>query len=133
MKNVICGFLVMTIGISMLTGCAAVTAIRQPGRKNLAVLDSGTDRENVITYLGAPISTEQKEDKKIEVYEFVQGYSGGAKATRAVCHLVLDVFTFFIWEAVGWPAELIFNGDKNVVRVTYDMNNKVQDTVFLKR
>ena len=133
MKTAICSFLIFVFSVFLLTGCAAVTAIRQPGKKNLSVLNHGIDRENVVTYLGAPISTEQKEGKKVEIYEFVQGYSGANKATRAVIHITADFFTFFIWEAVGWPAEAIFNGEKNVVRVTYDANNKIEDAVFLKK
>ena len=118
--------------MSAFPGCAAITAIRQPGKKNLQVLNGGTARENVITYLGAPISSEEKDGKRTDLYEYVQGYSGGAKATRAVCHLALDGLTLFIWELIGWPAEMIFNGEKNTVKVTYDKNDRVEDAIFLR-
>ncbi len=116
-----------------LTGCAAVTAIRQPGQKNLQVLNHGMSRENVITHLGAPVSSEKENGKTIDIYQFKQGYSGANKASRAVVHIAADFFTFFIWEIIGWPAELIFNGNNMTVKVTYDQDKRIEDATFLKK
>lgn len=115
------------------SGCAAVTALRQPGKKNLEVLNSGTSRENVIAYLGAPISTEEKDGKTIELYQFRQGYSGANKAIRATFHITADLFTLFIWELIGWPAEIIFDGEEVVVRVVYDEDKRIEDVTFVKK
>lgn len=115
------------------SGCAAVTALRQPSRKNLQVLSQGTSRENVIAYLGAPASSEKEGAKTIDIYQFRQGYSGGNKATRATTHLILDVFTLFIWEIIGWPAEAVFNGSDMSVKVVYDEEKKIEDFTYLKR
>ena len=115
------------------SGCAAVTAIRQPGEKNLAVLNRGVTRENVVAYLGAPVSTKKEEEKTVELYQFRQGYSGGNKATRATMHLILDVFTFFIWELIGWPAEAVFDGHDMTVKVVYDEKDQVEDFNILKQ
>jgi outer membrane protein assembly factor BamE (lipoprotein component of BamABCDE complex) len=115
------------------SGCAAITALKHPGKKNLEVLSQGTARENVIAYLGAPISTEKEADKTIDIFQFKQGFSGGNKATRAVVHISLDVLTLFIWELVAWPAEVIIDGEDMTVKVVYDDTKRVQDFIFLKR
>ena len=116
------------------SGCAVITALQHPSKKDLRILSRGTGRESVIAYLGAPVMSEKENGKTIDIYEFVQGYSGGNKATRALTHGVLDVFTLFIWELVAWPAEAaVFDGDKMRVRVTYDENKKIEDFVFLER
>lgn len=115
------------------SGCAAVTALKHPGKKNLEVLSRGTSRENVIAYLGAPVSSEKEGDKTVDIYQFTQGFSGGNKATRAIVHLTLDVFTLFIWELIGWPAEVIIDGTDMTVKVTYDQEKRVEDFIFLKK
>lgn len=119
--------------MSVLSGCAAITALKHPGKKNLEVLSQGTARENVIAYLGAPASTEKEDGKTTDIYQFKQGFSGGNKATRAVFHITADVFTFFIWELIAWPAEVIIDGDDMTVKVVYDQEKRVEDFVFLKR
>lgn len=128
-------FSILLIGSFCLeiSGCAAVTALRHPSKKNFEVLNRGVSRENVIAYLGAPLSSEKEEDKTIDIYQFKQGFSGGNKATRAVFHLTADVFTLFIWEIIGWPAEAIFDGEDMTVKVVFDEEKKVEDFMFLKR
>ena len=116
-----------------LSGCASITAIRHPGKKNLEVLARGSSRDNVIAYLGAPISTEKEDSKTIDIYQFRQGFSGGNKATRAVFHLVADFFTFFLWELAAWPTEMIINGEDMTIKVVYDEHRLVEDFLFLKR
>lgn len=125
-------FLCLFFSIVHFSGCAAVTALRHPDKKNLAVLNAGISRENVITYLGAPVSSKLQEGKRVEIYQFKQGISGGAKAVRATLHVVMDLLTFFVWEIVAWPAELIFGGEEMTVKVQYDEENKVEDVQVLK-
>lgn len=115
------------------SGCAVVMALKQPNKKNVQVLNAGISRENVVTYLGAPITSENKDGKRVEIYQFVQGYTGAARAGRALGHLVLDVFSLFIWEVIGTPTELVLNGEKKTVKVTYDKDDRVEDVIYLKQ
>lgn len=117
----------------VISGCSAITALRHPSKKNLEVLAQGMSRENVIAYLGAPVNSEKENNKTIDIYQFKQGFSGGNKATRAVVHLTIDVFTLFIWELIAWPAEVIIDGDDMTVKVVYDEAKLVEDFTFLKR
>ncbi|MSR77648.1 MAG: hypothetical protein EXS63_05420 [Candidatus Omnitrophica bacterium] len=122
----------LLIVMQLTSGCAAVTALKQPSKKNLNVLTPGTARENVITYLGAPISSEKNNGDTVEIYKFRQGYSGGNKATRATTHIILDIFTLFIWELIGWPIEAVVNGQDMTIKVTYDSENRLKDVAFLE-
>lgn len=122
-----------TLAVMMaVSGCSAVMALKQPGKKELQVLTAGASRENVIAYLGPPATTDRKEIGRVDIYQFDQGYSGGAKAARATLHFTMDVLTLFIWELIGMPAEAIADGQKMTVKVVYDQEDRVTDFINLR-
>jgi hypothetical protein len=108
------------------SGCAAIKATQQPGKKNLSVLSPGTPRSHVIAELGAPTWSEHKNGGTVDVFAFKQGYSKGVKAGRALVHGVADVATFGLWEVVGIPAESIADGTDVKVAITYDEQSAVR-------
>jgi hypothetical protein len=115
-----------------LTGCSVVMAVKQPTKKNLEVLKPGTERDLVIAELGKPVLTEDiPGGGKKDVFTFVQGYTKGAKASRAVFHGVADLFTAGLWEAVGTPIEASFDGKKITVRVIYGPAELVKESTVL--
>jgi hypothetical protein len=124
--------LAMVSIIPLLAGCSVVMATKQASKKNLEVLKPGTERDLVLAELGTPTTTEKLEsgDKK-EIYTFIQGYSKGAKASRAIFHGAADVFTLGLWEVVGTPIEGGFDGKKITVRVIYDTTDKVKESTTL--
>ena len=89
------------------------------------VMTIGTPRSMVLGELGQPISSETKDGQKVDVFAFVQGYSTGAKTSRAIFHGVADVFTAGLWEVVGTPTEAVFHGTKVSYEITYDERDKV--------
>ncbi len=109
-----------------IAACSVVMATQQPSKKDLSVLTNGVDRSRVIAELGTPLTTEEKDGKKTDVFNIRQGYSTGAKAGRAIFHGVADVFTCGLWEVVGTPIEAVANGTDVKVAVCYDLNNKVE-------
>jgi hypothetical protein len=121
----------LALAVFAFSGCSVVMATRQPSKKNLEVLRPGTDRDRVIAEIGVPVSSEKIDGGKKEIYTFIQGYSSGVKASRAIFHGVADVFSFGIWEAVGTPIEGAFDGKKISVRVIYDLDDKVKETTTL--
>ncbi len=128
---VLCTAVGLVLGLFS-AGCSVVMATRQPSRKDLGVLKPGTERDRVVAELGAPVSTEKLDaGGRKEIYTFVQGYSSGVKASRAIFHGAADVFTFGIWEAVGTPIEGAFDGKKISVRVIYDADEKVKESTTL--
>ncbi len=124
-------FFVLAVTIMFLSGCSVFMAAKQPDKKNLDLLKVGTPRSTLLAEFGQPISSEVKEGKKCEVFSFVQGYSKGAKIGRAAFHGVADVFTLGLWEVVGTPTELIFDGTKMTYQVTYDDMDCVDNITLL--
>jgi hypothetical protein len=82
---------------------------------------------------GNPISSEMKDSEKCEIFKFIQGYSTGAKAGRAVFHGAADVLTLGLWEVIGPPTEGVFSGDEKCYEVIYDENNRIKSVTALKK
>ena len=111
---------------TLATGCAVYMAAKQPEKKDISVLREGTGRGHVITELGAPMHTEERQDGRVDYYKFVQGYHPGVKAGRAVFHGVADFFTLGLWEIVGTPIEGIADGTEVKLEVYYDKSDRVR-------
>ena len=114
-------------------GCAVFMAARQPSRKDTSLFKVGTPRSLLIAEFGAPSATEERNGKKYEIFRFTQGYSGPAKVGRALFHGTADVFSLGLWEVIGTPAEMVFNGTQTVYEVSYDENNCVDSVNLLKK
>ena len=112
-------------------------AANQPGKKDLSVLHPGTPRGMVLAEFGQPAATEitgqGPAQRRVDIFSFVQGYDKVNKGVRVVGHGVADFFTLGLWEVVGTPTEMVFDGDKLVYRVTYDQDDYVEEAVLLKR
>lgn len=119
----------LTVVMAVGNGCSVYMATKQPDKKNLDVFTVGTPRSLVIAEIGQPQATEIRDGKRVDVFSFVQGYSKGVRAARAIWHGVADIFTLCIWEIVGTPTEAIFTGEKVAYEVTYDARDKVEKTV----
>src|SRR5882724_9500978 len=108
------------------SGCSVYMAANQPAKKNISVLNPGTPRTLVIAELGAPLNTEKRDGKTVDLFAFTQGYSGGVKASRAAFHLAADVFTAGLWEVVATPGEAVFSGTDVKLEVTYSLAEQVE-------
>ena len=107
-------------------------AANQPSQKDVSVLKAGSPRSAVIAELGAPVHAGDRNGLKVDVYNFVQGYSGVEKGARAVLHGAADVLTLGIWEVVGTPIEGAANGTKVSVEVVYDKEDRVAKVTPIK-
>jgi hypothetical protein len=116
-----------------LSGCAVFMAAKQPDKKDLDLMRVGMHRNVLISEFGEPISVNEVNGSKTEIFRFVDGYGTGAKVGRAVGHAAADVFTLGIWEVVGTPVEGEFDGDRVSYQVSYDKNNIVTSVVPLKK
>ena len=108
-----------------LGACSVYKASTQPSKKDLSVLKPGTSRDRVIAEFGAPVNTEPLDKGRKDIFTFIQGYSTGAKVSRAVFHGVADVFTAGLWEVAGTPIEGSFDGKRISVSVAYDSTDLV--------
>lgn len=126
-------FAALTIIAVMLSGCSVFMAAKQPDKKNVELFALGTPRSMLLAEFGPPAVSEMRDGKKYEIYKFVQGYSAGAKAGRAVFHGAADVLTLGLWEVVGTPAEGVFSGDEMAYEVSYDKDNRIDEVIALKK
>jgi hypothetical protein len=117
--------------VPLLASCSVVMATKQPSLKDMNVFRPGTERDVVIAQVGVPVSTEKLPDGRKDIYTFIQGYSSGAKAARAIFHGAADVFTIGIWEAIGTPIEGAFDGKKITERVFFDKDDRVKESTTL--
>jgi len=100
-------------------------AIEQPSKKNLSVLDAGTPRALVVAEFGRPFATRTVGKRRVEAYRFVQGYSRGNRAGRALIHGAADMATVGLWEVAAMPAEGYFSGEEIECEVLYDEQDRV--------
>lgn len=129
----------MTRGLALATACfllpscSVYMAAKQPDAKNVDLMAVGTPRAMLLAEFGLPAASEVRNGKKYEIFKFVNGYSAGAKAGRAVFHGAADVLTLGLWEVVATPTEGIFSGDEMAFQVRYDSDARVDEVVALKR
>lgn len=109
----------------LLSSCSVYMAATQEDKKDMSVIQEGTPRSLVLGKLGQPVNTEKEKGVKKDFFSFTHGYSGGNKAMRAVGHGVLDIFTLGLWEIVGTPVEILADGEKVNMEITYDEEDKV--------
>lgn len=130
-------FILFTVLLAVLaisvSGCSVFMAAKQPEKKDTSLLKEGVSRAVLISEFGAPVISEYKNDKRFEIFKFVQGYSTGAKAGRAFFHGAASVATLGLWELVGTPAEITFNGDEMAFQVSYDENDLVDEVKLITK
>jgi hypothetical protein len=115
------------------SGCSVAMAAHQPSRKDTGLLSPGVPRNLVLAELGAPVTSDTKDGKRVEVFSFVQGYRKGVRIGRTVGHATADVLTLGLWEVAGTPTEVVLDGTKVAYEVTFDANDKVERVIPLKQ
>ena len=131
-KFIFSAALLVVLAISV-SGCSVFMAAKQPEKKDISLLKEGVSRAVLISEFGAPVVSEYKNDKRFEIFKFVQGYSTGAKAGRAFFHGAASVATLGLWELVGTPTEITFNGDEMAFQVSYDENDLVDEVKLITK
>ena len=125
--------LLMIAALIMSSGCSVYMAAKKPDKKDLSVFDKGTERAYVIAECGQPVYTEAMDGKKRkDIFVFIQGYSDGEKAGRAIVHGAADVLTLGLWEIVATPIESVEDGTQVKVEVCYDEADRVDYVKILE-
>ncbi|WON74855.1 hypothetical protein [Nitrosospira sp. Is2] len=120
--------------VLVISGCSVYMAAQQPPKKNISLFSVGTPRDMLLAEFGTPSVSETKDGRRREIFTFKQGYSTATRAGRAVFHGVADVFTLGLWEVVGTPTELVFQGEEMAFDVSYDENDRIDKvTVHQKK
>ena len=116
----------------MVAGCSASMAAKGPKKKDISVLNVGTDRHRVVAELGAPVIAEVVDGKKVDTFNFIQGSGGASKAGRSFFHGAADVLTVGLWELVATPLEGAIRGTEVQVVVYYDESDHISRTKVLE-
>jgi hypothetical protein len=124
-------FVLLITAAFLFTGCSVYMAANQPPAKNIDLFKVGTPSSALLAEFGYPTSTETKDGKRYDIYRFTQGYSGGAKAARAVGHGVASVLTLGLWEVIGTPVEAVNSGDLTAYEVGYGKDDRVDVVISL--
>ena len=114
-----------------MSSCSVYKASTLPPKKDLTVFRTGTPRAILIGEFGQPITTTSN-GQKTDVFKFTQGYSKAAKTSRAFFHGAADVLTLGMWEVMGTPAEMVFDGTEMAYQVEYDEDSRVSRVSVLK-
>ena len=122
---------VLVAGLIFISGCSVYMAASQPTKKDLTILNIGTDRDYVIAELGAPVISELTTDGRKEIYTFVQGYNKVSKVSRAAFHGAADVASIGLWEVIGTSVETAYSGEKISVRIIFDNEGKIKESKVL--
>ena len=135
-NNIVKQFLIPTALMLALilpvSGCSVFMAAQQPPAKNVELFNVGTARNELLAEFGPPVISEENNGKKINMFVFVQGYNKATKAGRVIFHTAADVFTLGLWEIIGTPTELYFDGREMAFHVSYDEHDRI-DTVNVLR
>ena len=122
----------LTIFIVPISGCSVFMAAKQPVAKKIELFKTGTPRDVVLAEFGQPLISEETDGKKVEIFTLVQGYSKLVKTGRVIFHSAADVFTLGLWEIVGTPTEMYFNGKEMAFHVSYDENDHLDEVNVIK-
>jgi hypothetical protein len=132
MKRIFLALVIVTIVLTQ-TGCSVFMAARQPKKKDISLFQVGTPRSKLVAEFGAPTISEEKDGKRYEIFKFCQGYPAPAKIGRALFHGAADVFSLGLWEIVGTPTEMVFDGKEMAYEVYYDGNNCIESVVEITK
>jgi hypothetical protein len=115
-------------------GCSVGKATSGPKAKDLRVLEQGTPRDRVLLELGQPVVSENDESgHKVDLFKFVQGQHGAARAGKGLLYGALAVGTLGLSEVVTNPIEgTAGDGKEMQVKVVYDDTSRVDVVTVLK-
>jgi hypothetical protein len=123
---------IISVVVSLVTiqGCSVHRVFNTPGPVDVERVKVGERRQTIISVLGAPKSSEVRQDGRSDIYEFVDGYSDASK-TRAILYIAGDVFTLCLAEIIFWPMEMaVANGTAGRAFVDYGMDNLAKSVLI---
>lgn len=118
------GAIIVLLGTLVVSqGCSISKAANAPPPILVENVQVGKDRNNIISILGMPKSTETSNNERTDMHEFISGYDAGGKI-RILFYIAGDIFTLGLAELIFWPLEIAaLQGDEGRAVVSYDQNN----------
>ncbi|MDP1774066.1 MAG: hypothetical protein Q8L15_17495 [Methylobacter sp.] len=124
-------FMALVVCVALLYGCSINHAAQAPTPLDYKQVKLGASRTETIALLGFPKLTDQKDNKKVDLFDLFDGYHSATKA-RIILYVAGDLLTIGLSEIIFWPIESgIFDGQKCRGSVAYDVNDLVTGYEFL--
>ena len=117
-------FLLLLAAALGLSGCSVGMARHGKKTPDLDAIEVGSTRSQVEWMLGAPVQSASTSEGggRIDTYEYEVG--NDPSADRAGDHLMMDIWTFGLWELIGTPIEAL-KGTKYRIHLEYGPDDKV--------
>lgn len=123
-KKLILGVFVVLMVTLTLSSCSVAMAARKSGTDVSKIQQVQTRTQILATGAEVIESKKNRHGNLVETYK-IQKEKGSI--ARAVMHGVLDISTFFVWEAFGTPIEgSMMKKEYFIVKVTYDAEERVK-------
>jgi hypothetical protein len=120
MRKLVC----LLFTLISLQGCSVYMAAAGYREPDLGIIKIGSTRPTVERELNKAIHSEVRDDKsRVDMYQYVIGNE--PSAGRATGHAVMDLLTLCCWEIIGTPIEAFSQGDRKLIRITYNDQNLV--------
>lgn len=119
---------ILLVGIFSLfvSGCAVGMAVSGHREMDDSIVFPGSNRAVIISKLGAP-ETSQKLPDGTTKDSYLIKKGNESSSGRAWAHAGLDLMSFFIWELVASPYELMQTEESYRLLITYDPSGTVTD------
>ena len=125
-KSSLAMFAALLLALTLASGCSVGMAASGHREYDDSIVFPGSNRAVIISKLGAPETSRKMDDGTMEdSYLIIKGNE--SSSGRAWAHAGLDLFTFFIWELVASPYELMQSEEKFRLFITYDKTGTVTD------
>ena len=131
MKPILPLLLILTI----LPGCSvAMSASRSTYKGDPAMIQVGADRAVIESTFGSPNMTASMENGNTKaVYKIdPDAHREGARNAAVAGHVVADVLTLGLWEAVGTPMELAAQDRFTTYIILYGKDDKIKSVEVVK-
>jgi hypothetical protein len=111
----------------MVRGCSVYMRANRPVYKNVGIAQQGASRTMVVSELGLPEQSIQKDGKRVDTYRLdPNAETQGTKVAVTSFHFVADTLTLGMWEAIGTPFELASEHKPLTYEITYSADDKVE-------
>lgn len=111
----------------MVRGCSVYMRANRPVYKNVGVAQQGATRTMVVSELGLPEQSVEKEGKRIDTYRVdPNAETQGTKVAVTSFHFMADALTLGAWEVVGTPFELASKHKLTTYEITYSADDKIE-------
>ncbi len=119
----------------LLSGCSvAMSANRSTYKGDPAMIQKGADKQVIESTFGPPnMTTSLPKGETKAIYKIdPNAHRAGSRGAAVAGHVVADVLTLGLWEAIGTPIELAAQDEFTNYVIVYGDDDKVKSVDIIK-